>query len=457
MAGPITWRNINAPDFSNSATLMQTGSQALQGGLDKLTQLGKDYQARQEQAWEKGSERNRDAVISQIMGLKDMDAYNAFGEQLPGILDQYSGQIDRKAVMDAWMKQDNSIRDDAIGTEQYRNMLEAQTAKPIMDRFYEMIGKGQDKGAEAFINSSGDLSSKFRREAIEYLDSYRDENRNEAWQQTQRDHYLTDRAKQQNEVRLQEQAASIVSDVMANPEIDLTSGRELIKERAREAGLSFKYLNPHLQEFENTWAYTNGLTSQQLTDVKEKQAQIDDQAKVARQQLESSKQGLQDKISNVPNFAKINQQALSRGELNQQVLKDYNINPDTFTLNTTVDSDQNNLSGNLDNLEKTTANQMKLLGIEGPVDYRVILEAIAQVGTHDNDEDGGEIDFSKVAEKIPEVLQKQQKWVNDQTDWLSEAGTIDESILALDPWSRQEKLLVQQAALGRKKLSNAIK
>jgi hypothetical protein len=342
-------------------------------------------------------------------------------------------------------------------------MLEAQTVKPIMDRFYEMIGKGQDKDAERFINSSSGLSSKFRREAIEYLDSYRDENRDEAWQQTQRSHYLIDRAKQENEARLQKQAASIVSDVMANPEIDLTSGRELIKERAREAGLPFNYLNPHLQEFENTWAYTNGLTSQQLTDVKEKQAQIDDQAKVARQQLESSKQELQTKISNVPNFAKINQQVLSRGELNQEVLKQFNVNPDTFTLfgwgskGTKEDSDQNNLSGNLDDLETITAQQMRLLGIEGPVDYRVILEAIAQVGTHDNGEDGGEIDFYKVAEKIPEVLQEQQKWVNDQTDWLSEAGTIDQSILALDPWSRQEKLLAQQAALGRKRLSNAIK
>lgn len=155
MATPITWRNINAPDFSGSAAMMESGSQALQGGLDKLMQLGRDYQARQEQAWEKGTERNNNAILQDLLSAKTIDEYDGIMGGLKERVAAMGGQVDATDIMQRAIQGRADLQNRTKTDAEFADFQLREEWKPITTQVQSLIAANQHDKAAEVLRTSG--------------------------------------------------------------------------------------------------------------------------------------------------------------------------------------------------------------------------------------------------------------------------------------------------------------
>ena len=88
----ITWRNIDAPDFSQAAGILQQGSNNIQGALSNLGGLAQGQV-------DKDVAANTAQLQEQIrQGVTDQDSYNNF--DLNQQAQQYGGNVDQQAALD---------------------------------------------------------------------------------------------------------------------------------------------------------------------------------------------------------------------------------------------------------------------------------------------------------------------------------------------------------------------
>lgn len=101
----ITWRNINAPEFSAANSMFDAGAARLQSSLTGLEAIGVAGNEIVQQNWDKGVELNTQDLVNQLYSATTP-------EQLRSVdIAQFGAQVDPAAFNAALVQQTNTLRD----------------------------------------------------------------------------------------------------------------------------------------------------------------------------------------------------------------------------------------------------------------------------------------------------------------------------------------------------------
>jgi len=179
MSTPITWRNIEAPNFRGvSSDLANVGS-SLEAARKLLTQSIAEAERIDAENWANAKVNNTNAVLNRLLEYQDPESFEKARQsrEFQALMDQYGGQIDANLVRKSIDERADVLRKRAIDALDYRNRLrmeeEAQVAreqKPIVDRLLSMVEQGELRTATEAARSyadSGMLREDFLRQTLE--------------------------------------------------------------------------------------------------------------------------------------------------------------------------------------------------------------------------------------------------------------------------------------------------
>lgn len=179
MSTPITWRNIETPNFQSAAIGMTTVGSNLEAARKLLTQSIAETERIDAENWDNTKANNTNAVLRRLMEYQDPESFEKArqaGEFL-ALMDQYGGQIDANLVRKSIDERADILRNRAINALDYQNRLrmeeEAKVAreqKPIVDRLLGLVEQGELKPATEAARiyaDSGMLREDFLRQTLE--------------------------------------------------------------------------------------------------------------------------------------------------------------------------------------------------------------------------------------------------------------------------------------------------
>lgn len=145
---PITWNNINAPQFGAANLLSQSAGNRISDSVQQLSALAGQQASdiRTENA--KVKTENTDAILNQINSLGSMDAYNQALQEgtfsADTLTQQYGKQYDAKSVLAALQSRDNQLMQDETDAFNYQTTLTKRADTPILESMTEDIYKAKD-------------------------------------------------------------------------------------------------------------------------------------------------------------------------------------------------------------------------------------------------------------------------------------------------------------------------
>ena len=179
MNAPITWRNIEAPDFRGASAGLTAASNNLEAARKLFTQSIADTERIDAENWANTKANNTNAELKHLLGYKDLESFEKAkqaGEFLTR-LDQYGAQIDTDRVLKAIDERADVLRNRAINELGYQNRVrteeEARVAreqKPIVDRLLGLITQGELTAATGAARAYADsrmLREDFLRQILE--------------------------------------------------------------------------------------------------------------------------------------------------------------------------------------------------------------------------------------------------------------------------------------------------
>lgn len=144
MAQPITWRNVDAPDFRGAASMLHLAGAGINSGFDKLNQVLQNEQATADANWKVQRDNNTQAFLNSINQYRTPEEYQA--ALTSGALDpsKFGAQIDQAAVRSALDGRLAILQDRTVKANQFTDQQKARDAKPIVDQL-SMMALSDDK------------------------------------------------------------------------------------------------------------------------------------------------------------------------------------------------------------------------------------------------------------------------------------------------------------------------
>lgn len=157
---PITWKNINAPDFSSGNALMKAGGESITGGLDSLSKAAQAYGTQQKDERVAVRDDNTQQFLDQIDKMKNMDNYNNQAGQFSQ--SALMGQnVDASKVLSAYDQQKQDIRgliksDNDFSANQYAesNRLLGIKEKPFINEINALVASGETEKAKQILDAN---------------------------------------------------------------------------------------------------------------------------------------------------------------------------------------------------------------------------------------------------------------------------------------------------------------
>lgn len=275
---PITWKNINAPSFTDVNSSAAAAAKMITGGLGKLASTAEDYSQGQQEAWEQTKAANTQNVLNEIAGLNDLAGYDALQQRLnpQALQQQYGAQVDTSKILSALGQRDNQLMQNETDAYNYQNTLAERTAAPLRNQFNALLGANDYKGAQAFLEANKDIIPNAG-ELYNTLETNQREDSDYNYTTGQRN--------------MKDSAATIIQDVARNVDDESKVMGELAS-RLKEAGVSGAAYNAALNEGRQTWGSWNQLTEQQKQDQLALQAAGENNLKILGSALDRQRENL---------------------------------------------------------------------------------------------------------------------------------------------------------------------
>ena len=152
---PITWKNINAPDFSSGNALMKAGGESITGGLNSLAKAAKTYGDQQEDQRVDVRNANTQNLVDQINQMKNMDNYNNQADQFSQ--SALMGQnVDASKIMSAYAGREQGIQAEDTARFNHSEMLLGRAEKPILDQYNALVADNNHAGAQTYYEANKD-------------------------------------------------------------------------------------------------------------------------------------------------------------------------------------------------------------------------------------------------------------------------------------------------------------
>jgi hypothetical protein len=280
---PITWKNINAPSFTDVNSSAAAAAKMITGGLGKLASTAEDYSQGQQEAWEQTKAANTQNVLNEVAGLNDLAGYDALQQRLnpQALQQQYGAQVDTSKILSALGQRDNQLMQDETDAYNYQNTLAERTAAPLRNQFNALLGANDYKGAQAFLDANKDIIPNAG-ELYNTLETNQREDSDYNYTTGQRN--------------MKDSAATIIQDVARNVDDESKVMGELAS-RLKEAGVSGAAYNAALNEGRQTWGSWNQLTEQQRQEQSALQASGEQNLEVLGRALDRQRENLNIRFS----------------------------------------------------------------------------------------------------------------------------------------------------------------
>ena len=144
MTQPITWRNVDAPRFSDALSGMSAAQQSFNGGIGILEKLLTRQQAVEDANWQQGKVNNTNAALDLIMGAKNQDELASKQAALAALRQTAGAQMDVGAVRQALDQRPDTLRQRAIGDMQMADLTEERALRPELQNALIQAAQGQN-------------------------------------------------------------------------------------------------------------------------------------------------------------------------------------------------------------------------------------------------------------------------------------------------------------------------
>lgn len=192
---PITYRNVNAPNFRDSAALLESANNSFNAGFDRFSQIITDRQKLQADQIKQTRDANQSDFRDYLQSFatpEDLAAAKAAGA-IDERLAQYGGVIDTNAIRGAADDRLTALRTGANASFEYDKTKESQNDDPILNQIAaiaaertrgaksesELVAGVEDLAGQIEAGAFGDLSATGRQKAIDALFGRSDTQENE--------------------------------------------------------------------------------------------------------------------------------------------------------------------------------------------------------------------------------------------------------------------------------------
>ena len=142
---PITWRNIEAPNFGQAGQLLNVSNNLITQGADQLTNIMQARAAVQGQEWDAQKNQNTQNAINNIRGLTTDQLKQA---TVAGLVSPYGAQIDAQQVRDAFNNQDEFIAGNLQTAQNIKDSNDRTQYGGTYDTFMQALAQGDMKTAQ---------------------------------------------------------------------------------------------------------------------------------------------------------------------------------------------------------------------------------------------------------------------------------------------------------------------
>ena len=339
---PITWRNVDAPNFSAANDLLNQGANRLTSSLTGIgTQLDERVD-RQKDVWDQTKEANTEEYLGQISGASDMDAIaNLRASLTPEYMkENYGNQINLRAVNTALQDQGKFVRQDTMEQQQFDDFNTERGERELRNQVMMLQSQGRHDEARALaqnLSNSGELFQNIQQ--AERGDVQWDWAKTDQAMKVGRYNMdLEDRklSRIQREAAQQREAlGNSLHELGANLAMDWglnrAEAREAAKVYARENGIEAKVLNNFLSDFDKNWDNYRGMTPEQEAEVNHYIAQtLEPQFEEYATPYRSAIQQVDTEMNNIPATLRAIGERPMQGEVTQEILKESGIDSKRF-------------------------------------------------------------------------------------------------------------------------------
>ena len=148
MANPITWRNVNGPDFSGG-NLISSGVSDIQSGLAGLQNILGTQARQQQETWQQTKEANTLNALNQVNQIGSVEQLDS--TQASDLINPYGAQVNAQAVMDALKGQRGVIADDMQTEDSITSYTEKVKYGPIASQAALLIQQGRIQEAAPLL------------------------------------------------------------------------------------------------------------------------------------------------------------------------------------------------------------------------------------------------------------------------------------------------------------------
>jgi len=205
MASPITWRNINAPNFGSSNQLLNSATDDLDGAFDSLRSSFKNRADNQQKS-------ESDALLARIAGAQTMDEYNALRTEITP--ESLAGNKNALQVLNALNGRDDSIRQDITDQQTFQDGQQLRGERDITGFIKQLVGKRDFTNAQSLINDVAGLSTNSRATLQDTLNKAIEARDDDNWETETRNNKRSDRNYLLNQRMQQQQLSAAVTGVV---------------------------------------------------------------------------------------------------------------------------------------------------------------------------------------------------------------------------------------------------
>ena len=144
----ITWRTLQAPDFSPVVLLQRESRNAINSGIYTINNVAQQHLDAAQQTWDKQKQANTEAIINQIRG---MDNSQLTQSDIAGLLAPYGAQIDAAQVRNAFNNQDEFIAGNLQTAQNIKDSTDHTQYGAVNDTFLQALAQGDMTKAQELV------------------------------------------------------------------------------------------------------------------------------------------------------------------------------------------------------------------------------------------------------------------------------------------------------------------
>lgn len=268
MAGPITWRNIDAPSLNGVGSLFRGAQDSFNqgmGSLGKLLDTAQQTRVDNVNALRNSNQQDFRSYMSSFLTPEDLEAAQTSGA-LADRLAGYGGAIDRAAADDLVNTQISQLRSRIRDQNQYADEKRDREERPLQDEILSMITQGNTEGARARLDELQLRSEHPLEQALaNALRTQKQDKRDDTRFSWESNNQAFTRDTQNRELQQRQEDAlsnKLIGELANTPgtEADL---REILVPRLTEQGVSGPGIARALQNLSGTYGAARGLTAEQ--------------------------------------------------------------------------------------------------------------------------------------------------------------------------------------------------